>query len=53
MGKLHDQMEGDLILKAYSPHTQRAYLRCVRHFARHLLHIKTVDLLWWINSGIP
>lgn len=27
MGKLHDQMEGDLILKAYSPHTQKAYLR--------------------------
>jgi len=37
MGKLHDQMEGDLILKAYSPHTQRAYLRCVRHFARHYM----------------
>jgi hypothetical protein len=28
MGKLHDQMKEDLLLKAYSPHTQRAYLRC-------------------------
>ena len=37
MGKLHDQMKGDLILKAYSPHTQRAYLRCVRHFASHYM----------------
>lgn len=35
MGKLDDQMTGDLILKAYSPHTQRAYLGCVRHFVRH------------------
>ncbi len=31
MGKLHDQMRGDLLLKAYSAHTQRAYLRCARH----------------------
>jgi integrase/recombinase XerD len=37
MGKLHDQMEGDLILKAYSPHTQKAYLRGARHFARHYM----------------
>jgi site-specific recombinase XerD len=37
MGKLHDQMRDDLILKAYSPHTQRAYLRCVRHFAKHYM----------------
>jgi site-specific recombinase XerD len=37
MGKLHDQMEGDLILKAYSPHTQKAYLRSARHFARHYM----------------
>ena len=37
MGKLHDQMKGDLLLKAYSPHTQRAYLRCARHFARHYM----------------
>lgn len=35
MGKLHDQMQEDLLLKAYSPHTQRAYLRCARHFASH------------------
>ena len=37
MGKLHDQMEGDLILKAYSPHTIRAYLRGVQQFARHYM----------------
>jgi len=37
MGKLHDQMEGDLILKAYSPHTKRAYLRCVQQFVRQYM----------------
>jgi integrase/recombinase XerD len=37
MGKLHDQMQEDLVLKAYSPHTQRAYLRCARHFAGHYM----------------
>lgn len=37
MGKLHDQMKEDLILKAYSPHTQREYLRCARHFASHYM----------------
>jgi site-specific recombinase XerD len=37
MGKLHDQMRDDLILKAYSPHTQKAYLRCARHFASHYM----------------
>lgn len=37
MGKLHDQMKEDLLLKAYSPHTIRNYLRCARHFARHYM----------------
>jgi len=37
MGKLHDRMKGDLLLKAYSPHTQRAYLRCARHFAGYYM----------------
>jgi len=37
MGKLHDHMKGDLLLKGYSPHTQRAYLRCARHFASHYM----------------
>jgi integrase/recombinase XerD len=37
MGKLHDQMKEDLLLKAYSPHTQRAYLCCVRQFVRHYM----------------
>ena len=37
MGKLHDQMKEDLLLKAYSPHTQRAYLGCARHFASHYM----------------
>jgi site-specific recombinase XerD len=30
-------MQEDLLLKAYSPHTQRAYLGCARHFAKHYL----------------
>ena len=37
MGKLHDRMQEVLLLKAYSPHTQRAYLRCARHFASHYM----------------
>lgn len=37
MGKLHDRMREDLLLKAYSPHTQSAYLRCARHFASHYM----------------
>lgn len=37
MGKLHDQMKEDLLLKAYSPHTQRAYLGCVRQFVKHYM----------------
>jgi integrase/recombinase XerD len=37
MGKLHDQLQEDLLLKAYSPHTQKAYLRCTRHFASHYM----------------
>jgi integrase/recombinase XerD len=37
MGKLHDRMQEDLLLKAYSPHTQKAYLRCARHFASHYM----------------
>ena len=37
MGKLHDQMQEDLVLKAYSQHTQKAYLRCARHFAKHYM----------------
>ena len=37
MGKLHDRMKGDLLLKAYSHHTQSAYLRCARHFASYYM----------------
>jgi len=37
MGKLHDRMKGDLLLKGYSPHTQSAYLRCARHFTSHYM----------------
>jgi integrase/recombinase XerD len=37
MGKLHDQMKEDLLLKAYSPNTMRNYLRCARHFASHYM----------------
>ena len=35
MGKLRDRMREDLILKAYSPHTQEGYLRCAQQFAKH------------------
>jgi len=37
MGKLHDRMQEDLLLKAHSPHTMRNYLRCARHFASHYM----------------
>jgi integrase/recombinase XerD len=37
MGKLHDQMKADLLLKAYSHNTMRSYLRCARHFAKHYM----------------
>ena len=37
MGKLHEQMKADLTLKGYSEHTQEAYLRYVRGFARHFM----------------
>jgi integrase/recombinase XerD len=37
MGKLHDRMRDDLTLRAYSPHTSRAYLRCMRQFAKHFM----------------
>ena len=37
MGKLHDQMRDDLLLKAYSPSTLRSYLGCVHHFVRYYL----------------
>jgi len=37
MGKLHDRMKEDLLLKAYSHHTQSAYLRCARHFASYYM----------------
>lgn len=35
MGKLRDRMREDLILRAYSPHTQEGYLRCAQQFAKH------------------
>ncbi|GAJ06550.1 unnamed protein product, partial [marine sediment metagenome] len=35
MGKLREQMKGDLELKGMSPHTQEIYLRQVNQFARH------------------
>jgi hypothetical protein len=37
MGRLQDQMKTDLLLRRYSPHTTRAYLRCVRDFAKHFM----------------
>jgi len=37
MGKLHEQMKADLTLKGYSAHTRNAYLRYLRHFAKHFM----------------
>ena len=37
MGKLQEQMKADLLLKPYSPHTTRAYLRCIRDFAKYFM----------------
>ena len=37
MGKLHDRMQEDLLLKAYSPHTQRS-LPALRPPFRQPLH---------------
>jgi len=37
MGKLKDQMKTDLLLKRFSPHTTRAYLRCIRDFAKYFM----------------
>ncbi len=35
MGKLREQMKGDLELKGLSPHTQEIYLRQVKQFTHH------------------
>jgi integrase/recombinase XerD len=37
MGKLQEQMKADLSLKRYSPHTIRAYLHCIRNFAKYFM----------------
>jgi len=37
MGKLPEQMKADLFLKRYSPNTIRAYLHCIRNFAKHFM----------------
>ena len=37
MGKLQEQIKADLLLKRYSPHTTRAYLRCIRDFAKYFM----------------
>jgi len=37
MGKFQEQMKTDLLLKRYSPHTTRAYLRCIRDFAKYFM----------------
>lgn len=37
MGKLQEQMKTDLVLKGYSPHTTRAYLYCIRNFAKYFM----------------
>ena len=37
MGKLQEQMKADLLLKRYSPNTIRAYLHCIRNFAKYFM----------------
>ncbi len=37
MRKLQEQMKADLFLKRYSPHTTRAYLHCIRNFAKYFM----------------
>lgn len=37
MGRLQEHMRADLLLKRFSPHTMRAYLRCIRHFAKYFM----------------
>jgi integrase/recombinase XerD len=37
MGKLQEQMKADLLLKRYSPNTTRAYLHCIRNFAKYFM----------------
>lgn len=37
MGKLREQMRTDLLLKGYSPNSIRAYLHCIRNFAKHFM----------------
>ncbi len=37
MGKLQEQMKTDLVLKGYSHHTTRAYLYCIRNFAKDFM----------------
>ncbi len=37
MGKLRNQMKADLLLKRYSPHRMRAYLGCIRYFAKYFM----------------
>ena len=40
MEKLQEQNKTDLLLKRNSPHTTRAYLKCIRDFTPHRKFIK-------------
>jgi len=51
MGKLHDRMQEDLLLKGYSPHTQKAYLRCARHFVSH--YMRSPDQSYSVSCSPP
>jgi integrase/recombinase XerD len=37
MGKLRDQMKADMTLRRFSVHTEKAYLKCAKDFAKHFM----------------
>lgn len=37
MGQFHDRMEADMEIRGFSPHTRKAYLRCMRAFVGHFM----------------
>jgi hypothetical protein len=52
MGKLREQMKGDLELKGLSPNTQEIYLRQVSQFSHgsSSISFQTISLLYYPSS---